>query len=946
MNTRFVVGLGLGLLFGLVGDFVTAQSKSRGAGSRSQKAKTLTPEDLFPKKRILDVQITLRDEDWDTIRRQSRNFFSALQSRRKYEPVDGPYTYVTASVTIDGVTYPEVGLRKKGFIGSQSSSRPSLKIKLNYVDKQGQIGDMTHLTLNNGKQDVTGLSQYMGYGLFTAAGLPACRCAFAKVTVNGKELGIYEHVESIRKPMIKYNFGNDTGILYEGTVVDFFKGWEGSFERKFGDKVRGREHIDKLTKALQGGEGNVILGADARGRAWVPTDGRQDRKWTAFRFDDSKWIAGRNGAGYETGKGYEDLISQAWDFREQMRGKAASVYLRLPFEVKSRAELASGGKLLLRVKYDDGFVAYLNGTQVASANAPEKPRWDSKATEPNDDGAAREFESFDISKYRSKIRQGENVLAIHGMNSVMSSTDMLIVAEIQTNDHDYEKAIGELVDLDSFYEFWALEGLVGFWDGYAANRNNYFMYLNPVSGKFHFLPWGADCMFEKYSRLKVDRRAPISVKTQGMIAYRLYQIESCRNRYAKTIKRLMDKHWNERDLLAEAKRVNNMLAPHRYPSVQSRARGAYNNITKFIRSRRREVLEEIKGGMPIWTAYPDAPPIIGGDKGPPRKSGEEAAAGKAGDSIWDAAKEGDLESIERHLRKGMDVNARSEQGDSPLVMAALGGQDEAVKFLVAKGANVNNRNNENATPMHGAAFFGRIGVVKLLVQYQAKVNARNHKGETPLDHGGAAWSGELAGLVDFFGGILNISIDHQAVKLGRTRVAQYLRSNGGKHGAALGPAKAEGIWASAKAGDLEALEQHVAGGANLNRRDNMGITPMSWAAMAGQQAAVVWLLDNGAKVAAKNKDGVTPLYSAAIFAHAEIVELLLKEEVEINALDEDGKTALDSVSSAWNQETEGIYKYLDGLLKLKLDFKALRQERPKVAKILRKNGAKLGKQLK
>jgi ankyrin repeat protein len=193
---------------------------------------------------------------------------------------------------------------------------------------------------------------------------------------------------------------------------------------------------------------------------------------------------------------------------------------------------------------------------------------------------------------------------------------------------------------------------------------------------------------------------------------------------------------------------------------------------------------------------------------------------------------------------------------------------------------------------------------------------------------------------------LNIPADHRKIRLGRAQVAQYLRDNGGQHGAAMGPVKQDGIWGSAKAGDLEALGQHVEDGADLNRRDHMGITPISWAAMAGQQAAVAWLLDKGAKVAAKNKDGVTPLYSAAIFAHAEIVELLLKEEVEINALDEDGKTALDSVSSAWNQETEGIYKYLDRLLKLKLDFKTLRQERPKVAKILRKNGAKLGKQLK
>ena len=61
-----------------------------------------------------------------------------------------------------------------------------------------------------------------------------------------------------------------------------------------------------------------------------------------------------------------------------------------------------------------------------------------------------------------------------------------------------EAAIGKLVDLDSFYTFWAMEGLLGFWDGYSGNRNNFFIYLNPDTEKFHFIPWGADSLFEKY----------------------------------------------------------------------------------------------------------------------------------------------------------------------------------------------------------------------------------------------------------------------------------------------------------------------------------------------------------------------------------------------------------------------------------------------------------------
>ena len=156
--------------------------------------KTLTLDDLFPTDRVLDVQITVDEKAWDKIRHQSRNFVSALHEKRKAAPIKGPYEYVNANVTIDGVKFEKVGLRKKGFIGSQSTSRPSLKIKLNHTDKERSIGGLTNLTMNNNKQDGSIVSQYLGYALFNTAGSPASRCAFAKVTVNGKNLGVYSHV--------------------------------------------------------------------------------------------------------------------------------------------------------------------------------------------------------------------------------------------------------------------------------------------------------------------------------------------------------------------------------------------------------------------------------------------------------------------------------------------------------------------------------------------------------------------------------------------------------------------------------------------------------------------------------------------------------------------------------------------------------------------------------
>ena len=65
-------------------------------------------------------------------------------------------------MTIDGVSFPEVGLRKKGFLGSLNAFRPSLKIKLNHVDKKASIKGLTNLTLNNNQQDHSLVSQFMG----------------------------------------------------------------------------------------------------------------------------------------------------------------------------------------------------------------------------------------------------------------------------------------------------------------------------------------------------------------------------------------------------------------------------------------------------------------------------------------------------------------------------------------------------------------------------------------------------------------------------------------------------------------------------------------------------------------------------------------------------------------------------------------------------------------
>ena len=94
---------------------------------------------------------------------------------------------------------------KKVLLVHQKFYSPIDQVKLNHVDKEGQIDGLTNLTFNNNQQDVSLISQFMGYGLFNAAGIPAPRYAYANVTVNGQDLGIYAHVEKIHRPFLNEN---------------------------------------------------------------------------------------------------------------------------------------------------------------------------------------------------------------------------------------------------------------------------------------------------------------------------------------------------------------------------------------------------------------------------------------------------------------------------------------------------------------------------------------------------------------------------------------------------------------------------------------------------------------------------------------------------------------------------------------------------------------------
>ncbi len=583
----------------------TADGKDDGAADgKDGGAKKLTLDDLFPTDRVLDIQIEVSSQDWNTLRHQTRNGHRGQRGSSK------PFTYVPARVTIDGVQFPNVAIRKKGFIGSISSSRPSLKVKLNYTDKEANIGGLNLLTLNNNKQDPSQIDQYLGYRLFNEAGSPAPRCAFAEVSVNGRSLGVYSHVEGVRSHFLKQHFGDNGGVLYEGTTIDFHPGSEHGFEHERGDDALGKDRIRQLSAVLTGSNPSAI-------------------------------------------------------------------------------------------------------------------------------------------------------------------------------------EIGNHIDLDSFYKFWALEGLIGFGDGYTGNMNNYFFYLNPATDKFHFIPWGADASFRKYSHVEGrDPSAPISVKMRGAIANALYQTQEGREGYRKAMLELLNKRWNEEAMAAEIDRVGKMIEPylnreqrnaHNEVGGRRGFRGELEDVRSFILTRRGDIMGEIAGGMPIWSHrssrgfHAHAAHRAVQIQVQPQQPQPPQPPQLPNTGIWRDARMGDVKAAERRIAHGADVNERDRMYHlAPLGWAAIYGQTEVARALLDNGADVNIIDRSGNTPLHTAAFLGDVETAKLLIENGANIRAKNHEGNIPAASTNAPFE-----ITSFIGAVFQIKIDRRrfgAIEKGRKEIIQLLNS--------------------------------------------------------------------------------------------------------------------------------------------------------------------------
>lgn len=173
------------------------------------------------------------------------------------------------------------------------------------------------------------------------------------------------------------------------------------------------------------GVGSTLVAAGATVKAWVPASNIYDAAWTSTSFNDAAFnIVGPTGLGYENNPG--DSINYTAEIATPVPAGIGSLYVRIEFDVASFAGIH---QLKLRMKYDDGFRAYLNGVEIAEANAPDVTRWDSQATGTHDDAQSKLYQEFDVNAAIPYLQLGQNILAIHALN-IAAGSDMLLVPEL------------------------------------------------------------------------------------------------------------------------------------------------------------------------------------------------------------------------------------------------------------------------------------------------------------------------------------------------------------------------------------------------------------------------------------------------------------------------------------------------------------------------------------
>ena len=211
-----------------------------------------------------------------------------------------------------------------------------------------------------------------------------------------------------------------------------------------------------------------------------------------------------------------------------------------------------------------------------------------------------------------------------------------------------------------------------------------------------------------------------------------------------------------------------------------------------------------------------------------------------------AAQEGQLDVIKKLLDKGININAKDENGQTALMHAAMYHNNAILKELINRGADLSIKDNDGYTALMNAAFHCDVEGTKELINRGSDLNAKTNNGMSIFHV--AAWGGKE-------------EIMDELLKRGFDLNAKY---DSGKTALML----------AAGLGNEKVIKYLISRGADCNAKDKRGRTALIIAADNYSEEAVKELIKGGADLNIKDKDGKTALSLAIEFGNKEIIEAL------------------------------------------------------------------------
>jgi hypothetical protein len=162
------------------------------------------------------------------------------------------------------------------------------------------------------------------------------------------------------------------------------------------------------------------------------TAAQTDWKTVADTGLDASWFSGNGGFGYADNSAEVALVRTALN---DMSGSYTTVFMRRSFEVTSVVDTTT--HLMLTMDWDDGFIAWLDGVYLTSANSPGAPTEPSRtatASASHESSLGNSSPSspvtYDLGAVGSRLAVGSHVLAIIGLNQSSTSSDCIQIADL------------------------------------------------------------------------------------------------------------------------------------------------------------------------------------------------------------------------------------------------------------------------------------------------------------------------------------------------------------------------------------------------------------------------------------------------------------------------------------------------------------------------------------